>query len=83
MEYSPVIIVQGGAGSPCLKPELETGHIDGVKKATVAGYKVLINYGGSALDAVEAAVRVLEDDPVFNAGMTYIGKIATCDLHMN
>lgn len=50
----------------------------GLNAALDAGCMVLSN-GGSALDAVEAAVRVLEDDPVFNAGrgsvFTYEGTI--------
>ncbi|KAJ1646276.1 hypothetical protein J3B02_002237 [Coemansia erecta] len=40
---------------------------NGLFNATKAGYKVLSS-GGSALDAVEAAVRSLEDNPLFNAG---------------
>ena len=40
-----------------------------------AGSKVL-NRGGSSLDAVEAAIRVLEDDPLFNAGR---GAVFTAD----
>ncbi len=39
----------------------------GVQRAAAAGYDVL-KQGGSALDAVEAAVRILEDDPAFDAG---------------
>jgi beta-aspartyl-peptidase (threonine type) len=42
-------------------------RLDGVRRACVAGRAVL-EAGGSALDAVEAAVRILEDDPLFNAG---------------
>jgi beta-aspartyl-peptidase (threonine type) len=38
-----------------------------VKRAVSAGYDVL-KAGGSAMDAVQAAVFVLEDDPVFDAG---------------
>lgn len=62
-ETCPALIVHGGAGS-IKDPE---GHRAGVIRAAEAGFAVL-DQGGSALDAVLAAVRVLEDDPVFNAG---------------
>ncbi|HYG67841.1 MAG TPA: isoaspartyl peptidase/L-asparaginase, partial [Anaeromyxobacteraceae bacterium] len=45
----------------------EHPRVRGVRRAAEAGWAVL-SAGGSAVDAVEAAVRVLEDDPVFNAG---------------
>ena len=60
-----VIIVHGGAGD--VPVDRRPLHIEGCKRAALAGAEVLKN-GGSALDAVEAAVRVLEDDPLFNAG---------------
>jgi len=59
------IIVHGGA-HPVPSGE-EDAHRNGCLCAARAGWDVLQN-GGSALDAVEAAVRVLEDDPTFNAG---------------
>ncbi len=60
----PTIIVHGGAGAdPVEAPEFRRG----VRAAVLAGWRVLAA-GGSALDAVEGAVRVLEDDPRFNAG---------------
>lgn len=62
----PVLIVQGGAASvPASKVTLK---IDGVKRAANKGYEILLSPEGNALDAVEAAVRVMEDDAVFNAG---------------
>jgi beta-aspartyl-peptidase (threonine type) len=60
----PTIIVHGGAGADVSNaPELRQG----VRAAVLAGWRVLAG-GGSALDAVESAVRALEDDPRFNAG---------------
>jgi beta-aspartyl-peptidase (threonine type) len=60
----PAIIVHGGAGAdPALAPEFRLG----VQAAVMAGWRVLAA-DGRALDAVEAAVRALEDDPRFNAG---------------
>ncbi len=59
------IIVHGGAGS--VAPERHERLRAGVRAAAAAGEAILAA-GGSALDAVVAAVRVLEDDPEFNAG---------------
>lgn len=59
------IIVHGGAG--VLDPERIPRCREGVAIAARAGWAIL-DAGGSALDAVEAAVRVLEDDGEFNAG---------------
>lgn len=60
-----VILVHGGAG---LVPEAARArHASGCLAAARAGARILEG-GGSALDAVCAAVTVLEDDPSFNAG---------------
>ncbi|MHA1581431.1 MAG: isoaspartyl peptidase/L-asparaginase [Candidatus Baldrarchaeia archaeon] len=61
----PVIIVHGGAWN--IPDELVKDHIKGVEKAASVGWKILRN-GGSALDAVEEAVKTMEDDPTFDAG---------------
>src|SRR5260370_15361105 len=59
------IIVYGGAGA--IAPEnVEAAH-KGCKEAAAIGWRVLQN-GGSALAAVEAAVQILEDNPLYNAG---------------
>jgi beta-aspartyl-peptidase (threonine type) len=68
----PAIIVHGGAGhpgpaDPALAGPGDTARLAGVRAAAEAGWSVLAA-GGRALDAVEAAVRLLEDDPAFNAG---------------
>jgi beta-aspartyl-peptidase (threonine type) len=59
------VLVHGGAGD--LRPERKAHHAEGCARAAEAGAAVL-REGGRALDAVEAAVRALEDDPLFNAG---------------
>jgi beta-aspartyl-peptidase (threonine type) len=59
------IIVHGGAGQ--VTPELAVEVQQGCKEAALAGWRIL-QTGGSALDAVEAAVRSLEDNPLYNAG---------------
>ena len=61
----PGIIVHGGAWG--IPDEAVEDHISGCSKAVSAGYRVLIE-GGSAVDAVEKAVIVMEDDPTFDAG---------------
>jgi len=61
----PIIIVHGGAWN--IPDELVEDHIRGVKKAAGVGWKILES-GGSALDAVEEAVKTMEDDPTFDAG---------------
>jgi beta-aspartyl-peptidase (threonine type) len=59
------IIVHGGAGN--IPAELHAGFEIGCRVAAEAGWSVLAG-GGSALDAVETAVRILENDPIFDAG---------------
>jgi L-asparaginase / beta-aspartyl-peptidase len=64
------LAVHGGAGTierSKMTPEQEREYRAGLERALAAGYEIL-KRGGSSLDATEAAVRVLEDDPHFNAG---------------
>lgn len=64
------MVIHGGAGTierSEMTPEKEQMYRAGLEQALKAGY-ALLERGGSSLDAVEAAVRVLEDDPLFNAG---------------
>ena len=59
------IIVHGGAGD--LAPERRAIVEAGAREAVLVGWRVL-QARGSALDAVESAVRALEDNPEYNAG---------------
>jgi beta-aspartyl-peptidase (threonine type) len=59
------LIVHGGAKE--IAPEKEKANRDGCLAALSAG-AAMLREGGSALEAVEASIRVLEDDPTFNAG---------------
>jgi beta-aspartyl-peptidase (threonine type) len=73
----PALIVHGGAGAdPGGRAELR----DGMRDAVGAGWRALAE-GGTSLDAVEAAVRSLEDHPRFNAGrgsvLTSAGTVET------
>lgn len=64
------IAIHGGAGTILkedMTDELEKLYKNGLKQAVDAGYGVLENFG-SAIDAVKAAVVILEDNPLFNAG---------------
>lgn len=70
MSISWKLVIHGGAGA--MRPvhgdeDHEERARQGLRNALEAGSAILKN-GGSAVDAVEAAVRVLEDDPCFNAG---------------
>jgi L-asparaginase / beta-aspartyl-peptidase len=62
---NPVLVVHGGAWA--MPDDMVDAHIHGVRKALAAGWRVL-DGGGSALDAVEEAVVILEDDETFDAG---------------
>jgi beta-aspartyl-peptidase (threonine type) len=74
----PALIVHGGAGASPTEGRDELRM--GVQAAALAGWRCL-DEGGSALDAVEAAVRFLEDHPRFNAGrgsvLTSAGTVET------
>jgi L-asparaginase / beta-aspartyl-peptidase len=68
---TPAVVVHGGAGF--IHPDRYESARQGCERAARAGLTVLAG-GGSALDAAQAAVRVLEDDPAFNAG---VGAVLT------
>src|SRR5271156_5511190 len=70
---SPVILVHGGAWD--IPHDQLQAHTRGVIRAVDAGY-ALLSRGASALDAVETAVTLLEDDETFDAGR---GSFLTAD----
>src|ERR1051325_11551578 len=74
--FTPSIIVHCGAGS--VKDDSLALRLTGCKEAASAGWEIL-ERGGSALNAVEAAVVTLEDNPLFNAGtgstLNSLGKV--------
>lgn len=72
------LAIHGGAGvieRGDLTPAKEAAYRASLAAALDAGRKVLAE-GGASLDAVEAAIRVMEDDPLFNAGR---GAVFTAD----
>ena len=71
--HDPTLLVHGGAWA--IPNDAAALHESGVRAALEAGYAIL-SRGGSAIDAVEASVTVLEDDPAFDAGR---GSFLTSD----
>src|SRR5271154_4238094 len=65
MPTDPVLVVHGGAWA--MPDDMVEAHIRGVNNALAAGWRVL-ERGGAALDAVEEAVVIMEDDETFDAG---------------
>jgi beta-aspartyl-peptidase (threonine type) len=66
----PTLVIHGGAGTILrekMTPEREAALRGALTEALNAGYRILES-GGTSLDAVEAAIVVLEDNPLFNAG---------------
>jgi beta-aspartyl-peptidase (threonine type) len=64
------LAIHGGAGvieRDSLTPEQDAAYRAALHRALEAGQAILAN-GGSALDAVQAAIQIMEDDPLFNAG---------------
>jgi beta-aspartyl-peptidase (threonine type) len=64
------VVLHGGAGvieRATMDPKTEAAYRASLKQATEAAAQVL-DKGGAAMDAIEAAIRILEDDPLFNAG---------------
>ncbi|MFZ0805963.1 MAG: isoaspartyl peptidase/L-asparaginase [Candidatus Sulfotelmatobacter sp.] len=64
MPTDPVLVVHGGAWA--MPDDMVEAHLRGVNNALAAGWRVLEH--GSALDAVEEAVVIMEDDETFDAG---------------
>jgi beta-aspartyl-peptidase (threonine type) len=64
------LVIHGGAGvilKENMSPERETAYITKLQEALDAG-EAILKAGGTALDAVTATVKVMEDSPLFNAG---------------
>src|ERR1700721_2883610 len=62
---TPVLLIHGGAWA--MPDDAIAAHEDGIANALAAGY-ALLERGATAVDAVEAAVAVMEDDETFDAG---------------
>ena len=69
-QHKWAVVLHGGAGvieRSSMAPEAEANYRAGITEAINAAGAVL-DKGGSSLDAVEAAIKLLEDNPIFNAG---------------
>ncbi|XDA87695.1 hypothetical protein R6Z07F_017374 [Ovis aries] len=64
---NPIVVVVHGGGASSISKDRKERVRQGILRAATVGYNIL-KQGGSAVDAVEGAVTVLEDDPDFNAG---------------
>ena len=64
------LVIHGGAGTILkedMTPELEATYLSGLQNALDSGYAVL-EEGGLATNAIKAAIVILEDNLLFNAG---------------
>lgn len=78
-DVTPVLLVHGGAGNPRDGVvDDESAVHDALREALLAGYELLAG-GAPALDAVETAVRSLEDCPLFNSGR---GSVLNAEGHV-
>ncbi|WP_238626067.1 isoaspartyl peptidase/L-asparaginase [Aggregatilinea lenta] len=74
----PTIMVHGGAWK--IAEDSHAAHIEGTRAAAQTGWDILAR-GGSALDAVEAAVALMEDDPTFDAGIgSVLNRVGEIEL---
>jgi beta-aspartyl-peptidase (threonine type) len=84
MSVQPVLLIHGGAWA--MPDDAIAAHEDGIANALAAGY-ALLERGAAAVDAVEAAVAVMEDDDTFDAGrgsfLTQDGRVQMDALLMN
>ena len=80
----PVLLIHGGAWA--MPDDAVAPHEHGVSNALAAGWAVLAK-GGSAMDAIEAAITVMEDDDTFDAGrgsfLTRDGRVQLDALMMD
>jgi beta-aspartyl-peptidase (threonine type) len=80
----PVLLIHGGAWA--MPDDAVTAHERGIANALAAGWSVL-SKNGSALDAIEAAITVMEDDDTFDAGrgsfLTRDGRVQLDALMMD
>ena len=70
-ENSIAIVIHGGAGTILkenMTPELESAYLNKLEEAVQTGYEILKN-GGSSQSAVEETIKIMEDSPLFNAGI--------------
>ena len=70
-ENNIAIVIHGGAGTILkenMTPELEAAYIGKLEEAVMTGYEIL-KTGGSSKSAVKETIKIMEDSPLFNAGI--------------
>ena len=70
-ENNIAIVIHGGAGTILkenMTPELEAAYIGKLEEAVMTGYEIL-KTGGSSQSAVKETIKIMEDSPLFNAGI--------------
>jgi beta-aspartyl-peptidase (threonine type) len=84
MNHQPILLIHGGAWA--MPDDAVAAHERGIASALAAGWSAL-SRGGTAVDAVEAAVTIMEDDDTFDAGrgsfLTRDGRVQLDALLMN
>lgn len=84
MGQTPVLVVHGGAWA--IPDDMVEAHVAGVRHAVAAGWR-LLERGGTAMDAIEAAITCMEDDDTFDAGygsfLTRDGRVQLDALMMD
>ncbi len=84
MAQTPVLVIHGGAWA--IPDDMVQDHLNGVREALNIGWRIL-ERGGAAMDAVEAAVVSMEDDEAFDAGrgsfLTREGRVQLDALMMD
>ena len=84
MNHQPILLIHGGAWA--MPDDAVAAHERGIAAALAAGWSAL-SRGGTAVDAVEAAVTIMEDDDTFDAGrgsfLTRDGRVQLDALLMN
>ena len=84
MGQTPVLVVHGGAWA--IPDDMVEAHLRGVRDALNTGWR-LLERGGTAMDAIEAAITAMEDDETFDAGrgsfLTRDGRVQLDALMMD
>ncbi|HXB22908.1 MAG TPA: isoaspartyl peptidase/L-asparaginase, partial [Candidatus Solibacter sp.] len=84
MSHTPVLVIHGGAWA--IPDDMVEAHLHGVRQALNIGWR-LLERGGSAMDAIEAAITSMEDHEAFDAGrgsfLTREGRVQLDALMMD